>query len=84
MVRVLLMTNVKSKIEELDRAISDLSIFKTKLLAEQAEIEAAELKTRMDRYKTLECHFKRPVVEKAEAKRQRKALKRQRDADRQR
>ena len=51
------MNNITSKIAELDKAISDLGILKAKLLAEQAEIEAAEWKSRMDRYKALECHF---------------------------
>lgn len=51
------MQNIKSKIDELDKAISDLSILKAKLLAEQAEVDAIEWKQRMDRYKGLECHF---------------------------
>lgn len=51
------MQNINSKIEELDKAISDLSILKAKLLAEKAEAEAVEWKQRMDRYKALECHF---------------------------
>lgn len=51
------MQNINSKIEELDKAISDLSILKPKLLAEKAEVEAVEWKQRMDRYKALECHF---------------------------
>ena len=51
------MTNINSKIAELDKAINDLSLLKAKLLAEQAEIEAAEWKQRFERYKALECHF---------------------------
>lgn len=57
MVRVLLMNKINSKIAELEKAISDLSILKAKLLAEQAEIDAAEWKQRFERYKALECHF---------------------------
>lgn len=51
------MTNINSKIAELDKAISDLSLLKAKLLAEQAEEQAKEWKQRFERYKLLECHF---------------------------